>query len=215
MHRQERLRAAARKQDARLQGAFDFGSEAEPWRPRLPERLFFALVLDPADRDRFADCQRRCWERCGAAGKTLDPARFHVSLQHVRDDRILRPRYVYGAQLAAAKVRRPRFEVGFRAAGSFRGRPETRGRPAKHPFVLLADAGPVCELSALIGAAMRECGLRAADGFVPHMTFGYGPGLVPRQPVESIGFVPKEFVLIHSLRGLGIHRFLDRWPLLG
>lgn len=195
------------------QGELDFGLPVPPWRPKLADGLFFALLLEPPDQPRFADCLRRSCELCGIRGDRLKPARFHVTLQNVRNDRILRTRFVYGAKLAARKVFRRAFEVRFGHVGSFRGRPATRDRPASHPFVLLAKDGPVCDLSSLIGDEMRKYGLRAADQFLPHMTFGYDEKLVRPLPVEEIDFVAREFVLIHSLKGLGIYRFLDRWPL--
>ena len=80
--------------------------------------------------------------------------------------------------------------------------------------MLLADNGPVCELSRLIGIAMKANGLRSADHFVPHMTLAYDEKFVPRQPIDPIGFVAREFILIHSLRGLTIYKDLNRWPLM-
>jgi 2'-5' RNA ligase len=86
--------------------------------------------------------------------------------------------------------------------------------------VLLADAGPVCELAASIDDEMRRCGLgtanlKAAAPFVPHMTLAYDQKHIRPVPVEPITFTAREFVLIHSLKGLGIYRFLGRWPLVG
>jgi 2'-5' RNA ligase len=105
------------------------------------------------------------------------------------------------------------FEVTFRHFRSLLGRPATTGRPAKHPFVLLADDGPVCELSRRLGAEMLREGLKASEGFVPHLTIAYDQRLIPQQPIGPISFVAREFALVHSLRGLEKYVFPDCWSL--
>jgi 2'-5' RNA ligase len=79
--------------------------------------------------------------------------------------------------------------------------------------VLRAEGTALFDLHALLGAAMREWGLKAADEFVPHMTLLYGPNAVPLQAIEPIRFVAREFVLIHSELGLTRYTVLGRWPL--
>lgn len=196
------------------QQEFDFGVPPSPWRPKLPDRLFFALFLEPKDHSRFRDLQGRLCRLNGIAASLLEENRFHVSLQHVGDYKRLRSKIEFAAGRSGQFVEMPAFEVTFHSAVSFSGRPAARGKPASRPFVLLADSGPVCELSRLIGAAMRVSGLRSADHFVPHMTLGYDEKFVAMQTIDPIGFVAREFVLIHSLRGLTIYRDLGRWPLM-
>jgi 2'-5' RNA ligase len=45
------------------------------------------------------------------------------------------------------------------------------------------------------------------------MTLYYGPQPVPLQAIEPIRFVVREFVLIHSERGLTRYNLLDGWSL--
>ncbi|MEO5758112.1 MAG: 2'-5' RNA ligase [Mesorhizobium sp.] len=197
-----------------LQGEFDFGIPEPPWRPKRPDRVFFGLFLQPKDYSRFADCQNRLCGQCGITGSRLLYERFHVSLQHVGDYKRLRPKTIFAAVRAGRRIALPAFEVTFRYFRSFPGRPATRGRPARRPFVLLADDGPVCELSRKLGVEMLCDGLKASDGFVPHLTLAYDQKLVPQQPIEPISFVAREFVLVHSLRGLTKYDFPERWPLV-
>jgi 2'-5' RNA ligase len=61
---------------------------------------------------------------------------------------------------------------------------------------------------------MKTNGLRSSDHFVPHMTLAYDQKFIPRQAIDPISFVAREFILIHSLRGLTVYRDLGRWPLI-
>lgn len=196
------------------QQEFDFGIPPSPRRPKLPDRAFFALFLEPKDHSRFEALQRRLCRLNGITGEPLKAYRFHISLQHIGDYKRLPSKIEFAAGRSGEPVELAAFEVTFHSAVSFPGRPAARGKPASRPFVLLADSGPVCELSRLIGAAMRVNGLRSADHFVPHMTLAYDEKFVARQAIDPIGFVAREFVLIHSLRGLTIYRVLGRWPLM-
>ena len=45
------------------------------------------------------------------------------------------------------------------------------------------------------------------------MTLAYDPQLVPPQPVETVGWRTREFVLVHSLLGQTVHMPLARWTL--
>jgi 2'-5' RNA ligase len=196
-----------------LQGEFDYGLPEPPWRPKRPERVFFGLFLQSKDYSRFADCQNRLCGQCGVTGDQLLRERFHVSLQHVGDYKRLRSKILFAAARSGRRIAMAPFEITFRYASSFPGRPAARGKPAKHPFVLLADDGPVCELSRRLGAEMLREGLKASDGFVPHLTLAYDQKLIPQQPIGPISFVAREFVLVHSLRGLTKYVFPECWPL--
>ncbi|OHV61543.1 2'-5' RNA ligase [Mesorhizobium sp. LCM 4577] len=196
------------------QQEFDFGIPIPPLQPKRPDRVFFALFLQAKDRAAFWSLQTHLCDLNGITGPLLLKERFHVSQQHVGDYKRLRSKIEFAAKRAGRLVEMPAFEVTFRHAVSFPGRPAAKGRPPSRPFVLLADDGPVRELSRRIGIAMKANGLKSADHFVPHMTLAYDEKFVPRQPIDPIGFVAREFVLIHSLRGLTIYKNLSRWPLM-
>ncbi|MEV8643528.1 hypothetical protein AB0V79_06295 [Mesorhizobium ciceri] len=68
-------------------------------------------------------------------------------------------------------------------------------------------------MSRKLGVEMLREGLKASDGFVPHLTLAYDRKLVPKQPMGPISFVAREFVLVHSLRGLKKYVFPEYWPL--
>lgn len=196
------------------QQEFDFGIPVPPLQPKRPDRVFFALFLQAKDRAAFWSAQRHLCDLNGITGSLLLKERFHVSQQHVGDYKRLRPKIEFAAKRAGRLVEMPAFEVTFRHAASFPGRPAAKGKPPSRPFVLLADDGPVCELSRLIGSAMKANGLKSADHFVPHMTLAYDARFIPKQPIDPISFLATEFHLIHSLRGRTIYIDLDCWPLM-
>src|SRR5262249_49430277 len=126
-----------------------------------------------------------------------------------------RGKLLYAVQLAAAAVSVPPFEVTFRAIASFDGAPPREGAPPQRPLVLLGESEALFELHRSLGAAMRRFGLKAADGFTPHMTLSYGPRAITRRAIEPIRFAVREFVLVHSRLRLTQYEMLERWPLVG
>ncbi|UDL91782.1 2'-5' RNA ligase family protein [Mesorhizobium sp. PAMC28654] len=196
------------------QGEFDFGMPVPPRQPKRPDRAFFGLFLQPRYYGSFANLQRQLCHQHGIVGSLLSVERFHLSLQHAGDYRRLRSKIVFAASRSGQHVHMPAFEVTFGSVGSFSGRLATGGRPPHRPFVLLADDGPVFQLHKLLGAEMLKNGLKASDGFVPHLTLAYDQKFIPRQPIDPISFVACDFTFVHSMRGLTKYLFLDHWPLI-
>lgn len=124
----------------------------------------------------------------------------------------MRSKDEYAADLAAETVHMPPFEITFSRLGSFPGVPK-KDRPLEHPLVLLADDGPVVELYAELGAGLRRYQYRVPESFRPHLTLSYNRQFLPARAIEPISFMVREFVLIHSRRGLKEYLILKRWPL--
>ena len=181
--------------------------------PRLTDGIFFAVLPDEGSAARIT---RRAWYLRGELelrGEPLAMERLHVSLHHLGDYEGVPPGIVAAANEAATTVVMPRFDVAFNRAMSF------SGRPANLPFVLCGDDG-VVGLTALhqrLGTAMRNAGLwrRAKPHYTPHMTLLYDANRVVEQPVETIRWTAREFVLVHSLHGRSRYVPLARWPLRG
>ena len=192
---------------------FDFGDHG-PRRPKRPEAVFFALLLDgtPAKRTEIISKQVT-WDN-GIHGSFLLPSRYHVSLQHVRNMKRVEPKVVYGATLAAAAVSMPAFDVTFDQAISFPGHPR-RGKPQQYPTVLVGGSDPLFELHSQLAQSMRKFGFEASDGFIPHVTMVYGDKMIAPQPIEPLRWTVRDFALIHSERGLTKYNILGRWPLRG
>jgi RNA 2',3'-cyclic 3'-phosphodiesterase len=193
-----------------LQGEFDLGigSTPGPRRPERCERLFFCMLLDP---DAAFRVDRLRWHFCAEnhiAGTLRGRKRLHISLHHLGDYTRLPSRIIYAARQAGYAVSMTSFDVVLHSIGSFRNAVSDR-----HPLVLHAEGSRLVELHRMLGATMREIGLKAKEHFRPHVTVLYGPDIVPKQAIEPIRFTVKEFVLIHSELGLSRYNVLGRWPL--
>ncbi len=67
-----------------------------------------------------------------------------------------------------------------------------------------------------LGTALRRHGVAADEGaFTPHMTLLRDAHVLPEQPVTPVGWMAREFVLLQSLIGKGLHVELGRWSLRG
>lgn len=189
--------------------------DAEPARPRRPERLFLALFPDTDTVRRIKVFGRRFLRDHHLHARLLPDWRFHLSLHPVGDFRELPEKYVFAARRAAAMVQSPPIAAELSAVRSFAGIPAAGDREARRPLVLLGQGPGLYDLHHRLGLALRENGLCATDRFTPHVTLSYGPNLIPEQMIPPIDLPLGEFALIHSRRGLGEYRLLGRWPLLG
>ena len=172
------------------------------------DRLFFAILPDPAAAASIASLAQRLRGEHGLKGKPLPAERLHVTLHFLGDHPGLPRDLVARAGEAAATVDMPPFEIRFDRAGSF-------SRPRHLPFVLRGSDG-VAGLAAfhqMLGATLRKAGLPLGPpaSFTPHVTLLYDDRRVAEQPVEPIVWTAREFVLVDSLIGQGVHRPLARW----
>jgi 2'-5' RNA ligase len=141
-------------------------------------------------------------------GALIGTDRLHVTLFFLDGGSGSVERILRMACEAAQEVLMPPFEVSFDRVASFRGRPD------RHPFVLLGGDGlrRLRLFRQTLGAAMVRKGLRhlVNKEFTPHVTLLYDKRHVEEQPIEPIFWTVGEFVLIHSMYG---HTHLARWPL--
>jgi len=181
--------------------------------PEPRDRLFFAIFPDADTAARIAQLARHLRGEYGLKGQLLTTGHFHVSLHYLGDYVGLPQSIVAAASEAAATVAMPSFEVTFERTASFSGRPGNR------PFVLRGGDG-VAALTAFqlaLGLAMAKAGFRgsrAKSHYTPHVALLYDDRCVAERAVETVAWTVHEFVLVHSLIGLGQHVPLARWPLL-
>lgn len=103
----------------------------------------------------------------------------------------------------------PPFEVTLHSARSFEG-----GKPDRKPLVLIGEGEGLTRLHTILGACLMRNGLPGQRGaFTPHLTLLYNSRTISEQPIEPIRFVVRDFVLIHSKRGLSEYEILQRWTL--
>jgi RNA 2',3'-cyclic 3'-phosphodiesterase len=181
--------------------------------PTATDRLFFALLPDPAVTRRISACARALRRECGLHCRLLDERRWHLTLQHMGDHfGFPAPRF-RAALDAAAQVEQPEFTLRLDRALTFTGRGTTKG---PRPCVLTVQGEvEVCALHRSLGLAMRACGLAADLGtFTPHITLFYDCAVVEERRVEPIAFRVREFFIVHSRIGSGQpYRLIGRWPL--
>lgn len=169
------------------------------------DRLFLAIVPDPATADRIFRMATVLKGAYDFSGKLTEPDRLHVSLFFLGG---LPDKMVRAACAALADIRVPPFDVVFDRSVSFRSRAGNR------PFVLMGRDGPsqLKSFRQMLGAALTRNGLRrrANTNFTPHITLLYDARDVEEHPVDPVAWTVNEFVLIRSERG---HEHLMRWPL--
>jgi RNA 2',3'-cyclic 3'-phosphodiesterase len=170
--------------------------------------LFLAFVPDAptaAHICRLAEVIKQARE---FDGRLIAPDRLHITLFFLDDGRDPDERTIRMACEAAQAVHMSSFEISFDRTASFRGKPD------RHPFVLLGNDGlnRLKLFRQTLGAEMTRKGLRylVTTDFTPHVTLLYDKRQVEEQPVEPVFWRADEFVLIHSKNG---HAHLARWPL--
>jgi 2'-5' RNA ligase len=176
------------------------------------QRLFFALRPPPeaAAAIQFAADQLRA---AGAiSGKWLKPSKYHITLRFLGTHAGVPPELVAASERAASGVSGSVLEVVLDRAASFQ-----RSRQA--PCILLAapDAQAVLgEFGSELGAALAAQGIRGQDdrNYTPHLTIAYG-ALATHAPVAiaPIAWHAREFALLLSHVGSGVHEVLRSWPL--
>lgn len=169
------------------------------------DRLFFAVRPDPATAGEIAERTRLWRAEHGLTGRPLKPEHFHVTLFHVVDAVGTPPAELVEALAErAAAVAMPAFRAEFDRVLSFRN----------GAFVLGGD-------DSVIGLEILQQRLsdaldpspRPARRFVPHLTLLRDARRIDEKPIEAIGWMAREVVLVHSLLGQTSHRDLARIPL--
>jgi 2'-5' RNA ligase len=191
--------------------SFDFIAEL-PRRPKKPERSFICVVPDPLSAKAIERTALSIAKDVNFAGQLLKPKRYHLSLAHISDRNRIYSKDEFVVSRAARCVELSEFEVSLSRIGSFRG-PPRRGGPPGHPLVMVADSGPIFDLFRSLGRGLANFRIAVGEHFTPHVTLAYSEQFVPMQAIEPIRFKVREFVLIHSERGLTKHNILGTWAL--
>jgi RNA 2',3'-cyclic 3'-phosphodiesterase len=184
-----------------------------PARPATPRRswqghtLFFAILPRADDLPRIEHITQVLLRRHGLNAKAIRPGRLHVTLHSLGNHEAALPDgLVDRAQAAAAGLVMPGFVLRLSKVLTFSG---------SRALVLCSDDNSPA-LSALrdaLGLALAHAGLRPQASQTAHMTLAYAERDVAAHAIEPLSWPVHDFVLIHSLRGQGVHQHLGRWPL--
>ena len=173
-------------------------------------RLFFALWPDDALRARIAATAASVAAEHAPGGRSLKPARYHVTMQFLGDFRPLPPSLLDDARAAAASVRSPAFELSLDEVGSFRGASVWWLGSHHVPDALRA-------LHDALGQSLlrHRVPVKPAPAFVPHLTVQRDVRRhIAPTPVPPLAWPVREFVLIDSDPGRGTpYEVVGRWAL--
>ncbi|WP_114970227.1 2'-5' RNA ligase family protein [Rhodoferax ferrireducens] len=175
-------------------------------RGRAPHTLFFAIFPDADAAKAIAIQAAHLGRAHGLVGQPLLAHRLHVTLHDLGGYGELPPDMVKTAREAGDAVAAPAFDVVFDRAMSF---------PSSRTYVLCGGAG-IAQLTAFrqsLGLAMGHAGLPVKRSFTPHMTVLYDRHPIAEHATEPITWTAKEFVLVNSHVGKGVHEVLGRWSL--
>ncbi|HEV7490126.1 MAG TPA: 2'-5' RNA ligase family protein [Rhodanobacteraceae bacterium] len=185
-------------------------SESQPRFPqRVSHNLFFALQPGEEARARINAEARRLRDAHPAAGRWINPQRYHLTLSFLGGHATLPEGLVAAAADVGNRVRVSSFSFALDIAGSFANR-------AIPWWIGCREMPP--ELGALwdaISAGLEGCGLRATQDRAPHVTIlRDADRLLPTTPIGPIIWPVEEFVLVDSLLGPEPnHTVLSRWRL--
>lgn len=173
-------------------------------------RVFFALQPDAEAAEAILRLAGDLRQRHGLKGRPTPASRLHLSLNFVGTFRGPPTRAVMEkAASLAGRVSAAAFQVTLNHVESWRGDP--------HPLVLLGEEG-VLGAELLYGAlhkalASGTMAPRREPPFWPHVSLLWDKAEAPRQFVEPISWMAREFVLLDSPYGEGRQEVLGRWPL--
>jgi 2'-5' RNA ligase len=190
---------------------------SQPQRPRsapkLQQRidLFFAVYLDATAAAGGAKLARALCDQFRLSGRPRPQETLHVTLVPVGVAAFLPEAAFSALRRAAALVGQAAFKVIFDRVASFK-------TGDNYALVLRCGEGlsALTTLRKSLHSAMAGVGFRVPSGFTPHVTLAYSRGCVSETVLaEPIVWTVREFVLVQSLLGKGIHIPLARWPLRG
>ncbi len=177
--------------------------------PPLTDSLFFALFPDAAATTRIGGLTRHLRDKYALTARPHAAERLHVSLHGIGEYPSFPKDIAARAVEAAAAVALPPFEIAFDRVMSF------SGKPGQLPLVLRGNgAAGVTALQNALGSALAKTGLGARQS-APHLTLLYDARRIDEQPIDPIGWIVREFVLVHSLLGQTSYIPLGKWPLRG
>ncbi|MDO8251126.1 MAG: 2'-5' RNA ligase family protein [Rhodoferax sp.] len=175
-------------------------------RGRPPYTLFFSIFPEADAAKAIAIQGAHLGRAHGLVSQPLPAHRLHVTLHDLGGYAELPPDIVKTAREAGDAVAARAFDVVFDRAMSF---------PSSGTYVLCGGAG-AAQLAAFrqsLGLAMGHAGLLVKRSFTPHMTVLYDRHPIAEHAIEPITWTAKEFVLINSHVGKGVHEVLGCWSL--
>lgn len=172
------------------------------------QRLYFAVVPDPEVCERIGELAEALRSEHGLQAVLTGEEVPLIIVQHVGDFPGVDARTLKRICLAAAKVQRPAFEVCFDYVGSLPG-------DGRYPFALQCGAGVdlLLDLQADLLKLMQPVLGRVRPGQAPHIPLLVDSRQVAEQPVQSMRWLVREFVLLRQFLGQDREELEGIWSL--
>lgn len=172
------------------------------------QRLYFAVVPDPEVCERIGELAEALRNEHGLQAVLTGEEVPLIILQHIGDFPGVDARTLKRICLAAGKVQRPAFEVCFDQVGSLPG-------DGRYPFTLQCGPGQdlLIDLQADILKAMQPVLGRVKAGPAPHIPMLTDSRQVAEQPVQSLRWLVREFVLLRQFLGQDREELEGIWSL--
>lgn len=172
------------------------------------QRLYFAVVPDPEVCERIGELAEALRSEHGLQAVLTGEEVPLIIVQHVGDFPGVDARTLKRICLAAAKVQRPAFEVCFDYVGSLPG-------DGRYPFALQCGAGVdlLVDLQADLLKLMQPVLGRVRPGQAPHIPLLVDSRQVAEQPVQSMRWLVREFVLLRQFLGQDREELEGIWSL--
>lgn len=172
------------------------------------QRLYFAVVPEPEVCERIGELAEAMRSEHGLQAVLTGEEVPLIIVQHVGDFPGVDARTLKRICLAAAKVQRPAFEVCFDFVGSLPG-------DGRYPFALQCGAGAdlLVDLQADLLKLMQPVLGRVRSGPAPHIPLLTDSRQVAEQPVQSMRWLVREFVLLRQFLGQDREELEGIWSL--
>ena len=172
------------------------------------QRLYFAVVPEPAMCERIGELAEAMRGEHGLQAVLTGEEVPLIILQHIGDFPGVNARTLKRICMAAAKVQRPSFEVCFDHVGSLPG-------DGRYPFSLQCGAGAdlLCDLQADLLKLMQPVLGRIKPGPTPHIPMLTDSRQVAEQPVQSMRWLVREFILLRQYLGQDREELEGIWSL--
>jgi 2'-5' RNA ligase len=171
---------------------------------RLPYALKFSIFPAPAKAQEIVRLTGPTLQALGLTGKPLMPHRLHVTVHNLGEYAEVPEDLIAAATRAGDALAFDAFDVAFDCAMSF---------PSAGTYVLSGHEG-IRRLTAFheeLGESMRSQGLRAGRRYTPSMALVYDRNFISEHPIVPVCWKAREFALIRSHVGTGMHDTLRSW----
>jgi RNA 2',3'-cyclic 3'-phosphodiesterase len=172
------------------------------------QRLYFAVVPEPEVCERIGELAEALRGEHGLQAVLTGEEVPLIIVQQLGDFPGVNARTLKRICMAAGKLQRPAFEVCFDQVGSLPG-------DGRYPFALQCGPGQdlLLDLQADLLKAMQPILGRIKPGPAPHIPMLTDSRQVAEQPVQSMRWLVREFVLLRQFLGQDREELEGIWPL--